>query len=202
MVIMFPVYYGRQRGLPARRWIRILVITIVLIIALYIPSRFIGSRTLVAQLYPYIPFSNAPFVARLYVTKTDTNLEWVVHLSTIDRSGKLATHTDTLPQPCDQWQIKADVLNIQSWLALVLGVPSGWYRIIDIESFHCYSHGKVDASRSESIPVDGSTTAIMQNCVYGKLVWSNPLTSNSIGSNGKTYNAFITLKSLSLTPTG
>src|SRR5579872_2948051 len=125
MVIMYPASYGRQRGLLARRWIRILTIIIVLIIALYFPGRLIGSRILEAQLYPYIPFSNDPFVARLYVTKTDTNLEWIVHLSTIDRSGKLITQTDTLPRPCDQWQIKADVISIQSWLALVLGVPSG-----------------------------------------------------------------------------
>ncbi len=198
---MFPAYYGGQRRLPRRRRIRIIALIIVLLIALFFSARLIGSMIIVGLMKPYIPFSNDPFVARLSVTKTDTNLEWIVHISTIDRSGKLIARTDSHPQPCNQWQLKADVISIQSWLALVLGVPSGWYRIISLEGFHCYSHGKVDASRSESIPVDGSTTAIMQNWVYGKLIWSNQLTSNPIGPDGKTHDANITLTSLTLVPT-
>jgi hypothetical protein len=186
-----------QRRPPRRRWIRVLAIIIVLIIALYFSARLIGSKIIEGQMKSYTPFSDESPIAQLTVTTTNTNLKWKVQVSRYDSSGNLVASPQTYLEPCDHWELKANIISIQPWLAL--DVPSGWYMLTNLEGSHCYDqHGK--PTTSIEIPIDGSTAPMTQDGGFLNSVKSIPVASASIQPDGITYNVIITPTSLSLTP--
>jgi len=198
--IMFP-YYGGQRRPLQRKWIRIAMLIIVLLIALYFSARLTFSKIIEAKMQPpYIPFSDDSFIGQLAVFKTDTNLKWKVQVSAYDSSGNLVASPHSYLEPCDHWELEANIISIQPWLAL--GVPSGWYMLTNLEGSHCYDqHGK-PTTTLVNIPIDGSTAPIMQDGGFLRSVKSMIVASASIQPDGITYNVFITPTTLSLTPTG
>jgi hypothetical protein len=166
---------------------------------LYFLARLIGSKIIEGQMKSYTPFSDKSLIAQLTVTTTDTNLKWKVQVSTYDSSGNLASSHSYL-EPCDHWELKANIISIQPWLAL--GVPSGWYMLTNLEGSHCYDqHGK-PTTTLVNIPIDGSTVPMTRDGGFLNSVKSIPVASASIQPDGITYNVFITPTTLSLTPTG
>jgi hypothetical protein len=196
---MLPDNSGQRRP-PRRRWIRVLTIITVLIIAMYFSARLIGSKIIEGQMKSYTPFSDESPIAQLSVTTTNTNLKWKVQVSTYDSSGNLVATPQTYLEPCDHWELKANIISIQPWLAL--DVPSGWYMLTNLEGSHCYDlHGKPTTS-IEKIPINGSTVLKTPDGGFLNSVKSIPVASASIQPDGKTYNVIITPTSVLLTPTG
>ncbi|MGH2497052.1 MAG: hypothetical protein ACRDIV_20325 [Ktedonobacteraceae bacterium] len=181
----------------SRRSMGCLIIAVIVVLVLIFAGRPLVSRRIADQMYPYTSLDNDPIIARLIVHTTGTSIKWNVQLFTYDSSGKPIDHSPSYPENCDQWALKADVINIQSWLAT--SVPSGWYILTALVGTHCLNtHGIIDASIVERIPIDRNTGPVTQDGAFGNLVSLKSLTSNSIGPDSKTYNAIITLTSLSL----
>lgn len=195
---MSPVSYGGQRRPLRRRWIRPVVIVIVLILVL-LGGRSWLSTTLEKQMNSYIPFDNDPLVAQLSVKGTNTNTKWIIQLSIADRSGKLIANSQPFLESCDHWELNADVLSIQpSWLAFVLGVPSAWYMLNNLVGSHCYDTHGIPTTAPDRISLDASKDTVAQGGGFLRLMSSLHVTSNIIQADGKTYDAMLTLTSLSL----
>ena len=198
---MAPAFYGGQRRPRRRRWIRILVIVGVLIIVLF-AGRFWISSTLETQMNSYVPFNSDPLVARLTVSGTNTNTQWIIRLSITDRSGKLIAAPQPFLESCDHWELHADILSIQpSWLAFGLGVPSAWYMLNNLEGSHCYDIHGILTTSPDPIPLDDGKDTVAQGGGLWGLMSSLHLTSNLIQADGKTYDAILTQTSLSLIAT-
>lgn len=183
----------------SRRSMGCLIIAAIIVLVLIFAGRPLVSRRIADQMYPYTPLDSDPIIARIVVHTTGTSIRWDVQLFTYDSFGKPIDHSPSHPENCDQWALKADVINIQPWLAT--GVPSGWYILTTLVGTHCLNtHGIADAS-SACIPIDRNTGPVTQDGAFGNLVSLKQLTSNSIGPDGKTYDAVITLTSLKLIAT-
>ena len=183
----------------SRRSMGCLVIAAIVVLVLIFAGRPLVSRRIADQMYPYTPLDNDPIIARLIVHTTGTSIRWNVQLFMYDSSGKPIDHSPSHPENCDQWALNADVINIQPWLAT--GVPSVWYILTALVGTHCLNtHGIVDTS-SVNLPINRNTGPVTQDGAFGNLVSLKHLTSNSIGPDDKTYNAVITLTSLSLKAT-
>ena len=198
---MSPTFYGGQRRPRRRRWIRRLVIASILIIVLFAGRSWLAT-TLEKQMNSYIPFNSDPLVAQLTVSSTQANTKWIIRLSIADRSGKLIATSQPFFESCDHWKLNADILSIQpSWLASGLGIPSAWYILNDLEGSHCYDiHGMLTPSPDRISLDDGKDTVAQNGGLWG-LVHSKQLPGNSIGPDGKTYDAILTMTSLSLIAT-
>jgi hypothetical protein len=110
-----------------------------------------------------------------------------------DGSGKRIYRVES----CDTWHLTADIITIRPLVAV--NVPSGWYVLTALVGTDCLGvHGNVDASLNEFIPLDMNTGPIKQD---GRFVSLRLVSSNSIGPDGKTYNAIIDSTSLILVPT-
>ena len=190
-------FHSRQRRLLGSKWIRALIITAVLIAALYFSARLVGSKIIESYMKGYTPFNDNSLIARLVVTPTNTNHKWKVQVSTSDSSGTQAVSTQIFLESCDHWLLKANIISISPWLALA--VPSGWYMLTELDGSHCYDqHGKPTTS-IKKIMINSSATSVPVGH-FLNLVRSIPVASASIHPDGITYNVIITPTSLSVKP--
>lgn len=183
--------FSRNKGCLLYALLALLIVAFLLLI----PGRLLVSKKLADQMNPYQSFKGDPIIARLIVSKTGTNHRWKVQIYTPDNPVKLIGLYQ--PEPCDHWDLQADIISIQPGLAL--GVPSGWYVLTMLIGTHCYnSHGIVDASIVNNIPIDSNTGPVTHSGEYGGMVRFIVATSNTIQSVGTTYDVNITPTSLSL----
>ena len=183
-----------------RNWTRgcLIVLISVMVIAVllvgFITVRSAISQHLADEMYSYHPIDSDPPIAQLKVQATGTGIRWKVQLSVQGSSGQWIDHVE----PCDTWHLTADIINIWPWIAV--SVPPGWYVLTTLVGTDCLNeHGKIDASMNINIPIEMNTGPIKQNGLFVNLT---QVSSNSIGPDGKTYNAFINATSLSLIATG
>lgn len=186
--------------MSSRSRIGCLVVAVLIALLLFFAGRPFVSQKLAGQMYPYKPLDNDPIIARLIVHTTGTSIRWNIQLFIYDSSGELINRSPSRSQVCDHWALKADVISIQPWLAT--GVPAGWSILTTLVGTHCLNtHGLVDASQVQRIPIDRNTGPVTQDGAFWRLVSLTHLTSNSIGPDDKTYDAILTQTSLSLIAT-
>jgi hypothetical protein len=180
------------------RWIKgcLIAIGISVIIALaawFFAVRPIISQALANEMYSYQPIDNDPIIARLMISKTGTGIRWKVQLIVNDGSGKRIDRAES----CDTWHLTADIITIRPLVAV--NVPSGWYVLTTLVGTDCLDeHGNVDDFLKEFIPLDMNSGPVKQDGLFVSL---RHVSSNSIGPDGKTYNAIIDSTSLILVPT-
>ena len=176
----------------------ILIVMIIALSALFFVVRPAISQHLAGEMYSYHPLDSDPPIARLIVQPTGTGIRWKVQLSVLDGSGQWIDLSPSHVEMCDTWHLTADIITIWPWVAV--NVPPGWYVLTALVGTDCLNeHGKIDAPKYISIPIEMNTGPIKQN---GRFVSLTHVSSNSIGRDGKTYDAFINATSLSLIATG
>lgn len=175
----------------------ILVIVVTLVLLLFFGVRPAISQHLAEEMYSYHPIDSDPPVARLIVQPTGTGIRWKVQLFVQDGSGQWINLSPLHAETCDTWHLTADIINI--WPEVAVNVPPGWYVLTALEGTDCLNeHGKIDASMNRSTPIEMNTGPIKQNGLFVNLTH---VSSNSIGPDGKTYDAYINATSLSLIAT-